>query len=150
MLRVEECSFEDVLPVWAEKLWPGRVSVIEPASAIDEQGLTSLDISRLEPVFFRVRNGTEIVGVQSAFQTSASKVRLRGLWVDPAMRSQGIATQLVARVEAFARQKGAGALWVMPRMSARGFYERCGFRVYKTVSQYEFGPHYLASKEIGL
>jgi ribosomal protein S18 acetylase RimI-like enzyme len=59
-----------------------------------------------------------------------SAVELRRIYVDARWHGQGVAPQLMARVEEIARASGAAALWLgvwehNPR--AIRFYQRCGF-----------------------
>jgi GNAT superfamily N-acetyltransferase len=147
--QVFTCTFEEILPIWRNQLWPGRQSAIEPVSIIDPEGRLTLKPGELEPVFFQVwdeRN--EIIGVNSGFRTSANLFRSRGIWVKPEYRRQGIGLILMHAVENHARSCGCKVLWSMPRESAFGFYRRLGFEVTGGTDTYEFGPHFLAQKKI--
>lgn len=51
------------------------------------------------------------------------------LFVDPDQGGRGVARALVATVEAEGRQRGLGRLFTEASVTARGFFERCGFRL---------------------
>lgn len=147
---IQQCSFEDVLPYWREKLWPGRVSAIEPASIIGPSGDLNLRMEILKPQFFCARSNEDgrIIGVNSGFLTSQELFRSRGLWVAEEHRKAGVGSALVQALEFPAHTLGARRLWTMPRLSAQGFYLRQDFRVEGQTDRYEFGPHLLMFKTI--
>jgi putative acetyltransferase len=55
--------------------------------------------------------------------------RLRSLFVDPALQQAGIGARLVAHLEAHARKVGVSELRLSSSLTARGFYERLGYRL---------------------
>ncbi len=60
-------------------------------------------------------------------------VEVRGVWLDPDLRKAGLGRQLIARLEAEARARGASsALPDTYEFQARGFYEGCGYAVFAT------------------
>jgi N-acetylglutamate synthase-like GNAT family acetyltransferase len=55
--------------------------------------------------------------------------RLRTLFVEPRLQGSGLGARLVAHLEAHARQAGVTALSLSSSLTARGFYERLGYRL---------------------
>ena len=147
--EVIQCDFSEVEFIWSTQLWPGRQSKIEPTSAIDHEGDINLNILESKPVFLKIEENKKIVGVLSGFQTSQRLYRSRGLWVEPAHRRRGLASKLIAEIERRAVLAKCDTLWTMPRASAQAFYLQQGFKIYKAIAKYEFGPHLLVQKPIG-
>lgn len=55
--------------------------------------------------------------------------RLRSLFVDPGLQQAGIGARLVTHLEAHARKVGVSELKLSSSLTARGFYERLGYRL---------------------
>lgn len=55
--------------------------------------------------------------------------RLRTLFVDPDLQHTGIGARLVDHLEAHARKAGVRELTLSSSLTARGFYERMGYRL---------------------
>lgn len=55
--------------------------------------------------------------------------RLRSLFVEPGLQQTGIGARLVAHLEAHARTAGVSELKLSSSLTARGFYERLGYRL---------------------
>lgn len=55
--------------------------------------------------------------------------RLRSLFVEPGMQQAGVGARLVDHLEAHARKVGARELKLSSSLTARGFYERLGYRL---------------------
>jgi putative acetyltransferase len=55
--------------------------------------------------------------------------RLRSLFVEPGLQQAGIGARLVAHLEAHARKVGVSELKLSSSLTARGFYERLGYRL---------------------
>jgi N-acetylglutamate synthase-like GNAT family acetyltransferase len=55
--------------------------------------------------------------------------RLRSLFVEPGLQQAGIGARLVAHLEAHARKAGVRELKLSSSLTARGFYERLGYRL---------------------
>ncbi|MBK8202198.1 MAG: GNAT family N-acetyltransferase [Bdellovibrionales bacterium] len=120
-ILIQEISFREILPIWEHCLWPSRKSRIEPTSIIDHIGELSLEMERLNPVFFwggfRGKNN-QLVAVLSAFPTSEDHFRCRGLWVHPEVRGTGVGRELILKAEQESLKLGRTILWTMPRMVA--------------------------------
>lgn len=150
-ILIQEISFREILPIWEHCLWPNRKSRIEPTSIIDHLGELSLEMRVLNPVFFWGGfwgKENQLVAALSAFPTSNSHFRCRGLWVHQDVRGKGIGRELILRAEHESLKLGRTILWTMPRMEALQFYLKCGFKAGRRLSQYEFGPHVLAEKNL--
>lgn len=59
------------------------------------------------------------------------------VYTKPAYRGQGIGTELMARVTAWARREGLDTLIVWPSEQSAGFYGRAGFSALNTVLELE-------------
>jgi len=148
---IEAIDFMTILPIWQQELWPGRESTIEPLSAIDVDSGYNMKLMEAEPFFWGAfSNSRQLIGVVSGFQTSDTHFRSRGLWVAKDQRNQGLGKQLIQTVEKQAVRRQCHILWTMPRQSSWEFYRRVGFQVLKEISQFEFGPHYIATKKLKL
>jgi putative acetyltransferase len=55
--------------------------------------------------------------------------KLRSLFVEPGLQGKGVGARLVAHLEAHARQAGVAELHLSSSITARGFYERLGYRL---------------------
>ena len=55
--------------------------------------------------------------------------RLRSLFVDPELQRAGIGARLVSHLETHARKVGVSELKLSSSLTARGFYERLGYRL---------------------
>jgi ribosomal protein S18 acetylase RimI-like enzyme len=129
---IEQCEFNDILPYWTNELWPDRKSVIEPFSCIDINGEIDIEIMKIaKPVFFKFMQDQETIGVVSAQNTDLNAIRLRGVWVNPAHRNQGVGLKLARAVTDYAVQKNVQSVWTMARVINLNFYEKCGFKATK-------------------
>jgi putative acetyltransferase len=55
--------------------------------------------------------------------------KLRSLFVERGVQGKGVGARLVAHLEAHARQAGVTELHLSSSLTARGFYERLGYRM---------------------
>ena len=72
----------------------------------------------------------KVVG-SAAVEPASGGAHIQSLYVDPALRRQGLARRLIDLVEEEAKKSGAGAidLWTDTRFTAaHAFYERLGYR----------------------
>jgi len=158
VLRNFECilsSFEEIYPVWDNKLWPGRISKIKPMSILYWEMPTKIikDSSIFEKypsTFWVVKDEEKIIGVNSGFRTDEKVYRSRGLWVDPAYRRQGISQILLWQAILQGKKEECHWIWSMPRKSALPAYQKIGFKkrgkwLYEGV---EFGPNCLSTRQI--
>lgn len=129
----KKISFEQILPIWSEKLWPGRASPIETHSAmtwpfeglVDEYDMNIFSYPATYVAAF-TDNGS-LVAVNSGHKTSDLHYRSRGLWVDPEYRRQHIAQTLFTLLENQAMCEHCDMMWSLPRKSALSAYQYFGF-----------------------
>lgn len=131
-LCVKEIEFDIIQPVWRERLWPGRVSVIETHSAMTwpfegDPAEYDMGIFEYPATFWAVYDADQIVGVNSGHRTSDTQYRSRGIWVDPDYRGQGIAGMLFQALEDQAVAENCLMIWSIPRKSALSAYTKFGF-----------------------
>lgn len=75
--------------------------------------------------------------------------RLRGMATAPEARGQRLGARLLAAVVDHVAGAGGGALWCNARMTAYGFYTRCGFSPYGEVFDIEgIGPHIVMWRDV--
>lgn len=141
-IKIVEISFAEVLSVWEGQLWPNRKSVIEPYSAININGVIDGNIVDLKPSanFLAIYCDNKIAAVTSYHMTSENQYRLRGTWVAEQHRGRGLGKILITKVinEKF---KKNDTIWTLSREMNRSFYEKAGFKFFKSVIGYEYGPH---------
>lgn len=123
-----EISFDNILPIWADKLWPGRLSPIETHSAMLHL-YTEYDMGNfLLPVWYHgYYVNTNLIGVNSGHLCVDGSVRSRGLWVCPKYRGNGYGKQLLKSTIDAARVHDAGSVWSYPRKSSWNTYMSVGF-----------------------
>lgn len=146
-LLVGPATWEEVFPVWRDKLWPGRKSKIEPTSAMQYLGGYDMHNQQFVPAFFSLRTNDCIVAVNSVVMCADGSARSRGLWVDPELRNKGYARIVLENSVMQARDWGATHIWTVPRKSALPAYQSVGF--IQTSDWFddgvEFGPNCYAS-----
>ena len=135
---IKKISFEEILPVWKEKLWPDRESAIEPMSAMtwpfegNHQPI-NMSIFEFEPLFWGVYFKDKLIGVNSGHRTSSTQYRSRGIWVDPEYRMHGVSQHLFLQLQDQAVLEGCEMIWSIPRKTALKAYTKFGFQ---TVGDY--------------
>ena len=144
--RVETCRFEDVLPLWRDQLWPGRKSPIEPTSAM--KWLSGFSATTEPASYWRITVSTSLPAALEHVTTVAVAsghfagiidgrvvglpqgirgYRVRGIWVHPDFRKQGMAHALMQTAMAQALKENCPAVWIYPRKSSFSLYESMGF-----------------------
>ena len=73
--------------------------------------------------------------------------KLRSLFVEPGLQGKGVGARLVAHLEAHARKAGVAELQLSSSITARGFYERLGYRLIR-FEEREDGSTFLMSKTL--
>lgn len=99
-----------------------------------ERGFTEADWRRRlgNGIVFMARRGGLPLAIAGGIPSdeAAGDVDLVSMWVDPAVRGQGVGEALVGAVARWAGERGAARLrlWVTEgNRPARALYERCGF-----------------------
>ena len=126
---IKEISWQEILPIWQNKLWPGRTSPVETNSAM--KLLTGHDMYNMSTTstFFGYIVDNQIVGVNSGHGCSDNTYRSRGLWVDPNYRNQGIGTKLLVATHEQGLAEGYSTTWSYPRLTSWTTYQRAGFEL---------------------
>lgn len=147
--QVSTDSFQTICDVWKSHLWPDRKSDIEPISWIDHNGEINMTMKIGAPTFWTMTDEkNKVIGVISGFRTSDIYYRSRGLWVDEQFRGHGLARILIQKVYEQALIEDCQSVWTMARHTAVNFYDKVGFKTYKSTDAYEFGPHYLMQSSV--
>lgn len=145
-LMLMASSFERVLPIWRDHLWPGRLSKIEATSCLSPDGSIDLSFKQSPVDFWELNTEANIVATLSGFSTGVSDYRIRGLWVHPKYRGRGLSQSLLVAARLRAIELGKSSMWSLPRESALGAYRKFGFLQAGpfTSEKFEFGPNCLA------
>lgn len=125
---IRPITFEDIGPVWADRLWPGRKQ-IEPASAMLFEGGHDMEHFELPVRYIGLFEDGKMVGVNSGHVCADNSFRSRGLWVDPTARGKGYGKQLLIHTLADGLELGCYFCWSLPRKTSWPTYESAGFRL---------------------
>lgn len=132
-MKAEKISFDQILSIWQDELWPDRQSPIETHSAMTwpfSWPDTEIDMSifEYEPVFWGVFMDNLLVGVNSGHRSSEVEYRSRGIWVDPRYRKTGVAQMLFTMTQHQAVIEKCEMIWSIPRKTALKAYTKFGFQ----------------------
>lgn len=125
-MQIIDSTFESILPIWQNQLWPGRFGI----ASFSWMKLGGGHYGFFEPQkkFWQIEWDDKVVGVLSAHALPENAfIRTRGLWVDEAYRRKKVASHLLLEATNWARAQGAEILWTYPRQEAWSVYEKCGF-----------------------
>lgn len=151
-MRIDPIAFEEILPFWRDRLWPGRKSAIQPTSAMLPEGGYDARLLREPAVFFAAVSDSEagrrVHGVNSGHRCGETHFRLRGTWVDPDHRGTGVGSALARKVFDEARRQGCRFAWTLARRSSSGFYLKQGFEIVRETDEFEFGPHFYMQRAL--
>jgi len=155
-VTIQPSSFQEVKPIWAEHLWPQRKTPIEATSPIQLGGDIDTTLLEKEAVFLKAllistkpNKSNPIIGVLSGFFTTSEHFRIRGLYVFPDYRRQGVGEALFWQIQKHAAKQDSKKLWSLVRQTAWPFYQSCGFeKISDWTNNYEFGPNCFAVKPI--
>ncbi len=128
-VMIKIISFDEILPIWKNHLWPDRQSNIDPNSAMCFLGEYDLVNTTTTPTFFSYVVHGEIAGVNSGHMCKDNHYRSRGLYVFPNFRGKGIGTILLRATIAQAMVEGAVLCWSYPRKSSWKSYFAAGFEL---------------------
>ena len=125
-------TFEEILPIWQNELWPDRKSAIETHSAMTwpydgYPNEIDMNIFNYEPSFWGLHKEGKLIGVNSGHKTSDLHYRSRGIWVHPDYRRQRVAQTLFNLLELQAQSEGCEMIWSIPRKTALSSYTMFGF-----------------------
>jgi predicted GNAT family N-acyltransferase len=94
--------------------------------------------------------GDAILGTVILKPVSASLVKLRQMAVAPQTRGQGLGRDLMLFAEKIARQRGYREIEMHARVSAKGFYEKLGYRAVGDEFVEVTVPHVAMTKPLSL
>jgi predicted GNAT family N-acyltransferase len=134
-------TFNEILPIWSQYLWPGRLSPIEPVSCINSNSEIDVNIMSYSPVFAKIAKGSQILAVSSIHQTGFAEFRLRGNWVSEQHRGQGYGKNIITQLMEVIPFKSGDFVWTMARLHNKDFYKKIGFSEDYLTEKFEFGPH---------
>jgi GNAT superfamily N-acetyltransferase len=151
-ITIKEITWDQILPIWTEFLWPGRVSVIEQTSAMVYMGGIDMDIMKETPHFIGVFSGHRLIGVNSGHMTSDKMFRSRGLYVNKQFRRCGVATMLLNKTFDIALELECSHVWTLPRYTSLSTYERVGFIKCSEwlTEEFDFGPNCYAIADLNI
>lgn len=142
-------TFEEIFLIWSEYLWPGRVSRIEPVSAMLYLQGHDLKNYNYEPTFFGYYVGTELAGVNSGHMCCDLSYRSRGLFVFPEYRKKGIATSLLLETIQQGSKEYAKFVWSLPKKDSWSAYSNAGFILSSDWINTETGTNAFCKKDLG-
>lgn len=145
---IVEITFEEIYHIWAQKLWPNRLSTIEPNSAMKYLGDYDLGNMSFQPTFFACYLDNKIVGVNSGHLCIDNGYRSRGLYVDPLYRNQGLGTMLLLHAVELAIKHDADYIWSYPRFSSWQTYQKAGFILSSEWEDSEIGKNAYCIKSL--
>jgi GNAT superfamily N-acetyltransferase len=145
---IKSITFEDILLIWSTDLWPGRVSIIEPLSAIDIDSNIDIRVFKFKSSahYFGAFENDQITGVISGHLTNENECRLRGLFVSEKYRGKGISKLLIQAQIDQSKSLNCRKVWALIRTKNIGLFKKFGFEKRLETEKYEFGPHYIIEK----
>lgn len=145
-MNIQACTFEDILPIWRDHLWPGRETAIRPQSSMLLDGSHDKSLYERHVHFYKMEINKKIVAVNSVFETRSGEMRSRGLFVFPEARGQGMGRLLLEEAIRYTQANDGKILWSIPRVSAMKAYEAVGFEILRSAEEkdMEFGPNVYA------
>ena len=126
---IQKITFDIILPIWRNHLWPNRISAIEPTSAMKFLGGYDIESMRNTPHFFAWIQDKKILGVNSGHLCYDNSFRSRGLYVFPEHRGKGIAQELLKATITEGKSQSADFIWSYPKQSSWKSYESVGFQL---------------------
>lgn len=126
---IEKISWDQILNIWSNRLWPNRISKIEPNSAMVYMGGYDMFNMNTTPTFFGLFVNNELVGVNSGHMCNDKQYRSRGLFVDPKHRGNKYGSMLLSATIEQGRLEGADMVWSLPRKTSILAYQHAGFEL---------------------
>lgn len=128
-MKIESITFEQILPIWQEFLWPNRDSAIEHFSCLEfgkHPYEYNTDFKYSSFIGLGIFDQGELIAVNSAHQTNDS-LRSRGLYVTPNYRGCGLGKLLLEQTIQIGKDKNLEFTWSMPRKTSIKAYQAAGF-----------------------
>lgn len=123
----KEISYSECLP-FLKKLWPDKELITSIDNTMGMIKYHGKDITKIKPKFFGVFNSKNIlIGFTSAYMSSPTELRIRGVYVEPDYRRDGIAKEII--LSAIDQFPDAEICYIFPRLGNENFWldERLGF-----------------------
>lgn len=99
---------------------------------------TGIDDGRYLAIYIRDENGAILAGLYG--HTWGGCCEIKQVWVNDALRGQGLGTALMQTAEAEARQRGCSQILLMTHsFQAPDFYRKLGFQLLATMDEYPRG-----------
>lgn len=128
---IKEITWQEIEPIWRKKLWPKRVTAIEPISAMCFTGGHDMNNMLVRPHFLGFFVDGKLVGVNSGHSCPASNsYRSRGLWVEKKYRGRGFGQQLLMATIEQGFKENREMVWSYPRFTSWVTYQAAGFQLY--------------------
>jgi hypothetical protein len=142
-LTVKEIDFSTIEQIWQHHLWSGRVSKIEPYSAMMfMHDRYEISFATRPSIFFGGYIDNKLVAVNSIHLAEAYLARSRGLWVSAEYRGNSFGTVMLKISNSKAKDLGADAIWSFSRQTSIRSYVNAGyFQVSSWMKHGEFGPN---------
>ena len=148
-MKIKQVSFDEIYPVWRDKLWKGRVSKIEESNPIDYLGNYNSELLKNKAICLAGFIDEEIVGVNTLLPTSKTHCRSRGFYVDTEQRFKGYGRKLMDETLSHAKKLKFEYIWSLSRKSSLQFYLKFGFKQTSNfIEEYEFGPNCFILKKL--
>jgi GNAT superfamily N-acetyltransferase len=128
-VMIKTISFNEILPIWENYLWPNRQSNIDPNSAMCFLGEYDLVNMTTPPTFFAYVIDGEIAGVNSGHMCKEQQYRSRGLYVFEKFRGRGMGTLLLTATIEQAKAENAVLCWSYPKKTSWKSYLAAGFEL---------------------
>ena len=126
---ITEITFDDIFPIWRDRLWPGRVSAIQSNSSMKFLGGYDLHNKTYPATFFGYVVDGKIVAVNSGHKCHDNSYRSRGLLVFHEYRGQGIGQSILLATIEQARKENCDFVWSYPKKSSWRTYAAAGFEL---------------------
>jgi predicted GNAT family N-acyltransferase len=111
-------------------------------------GEEELEDDELRTHFCAVEDG-EVQGCVSLKPLPDGSLQLKQMAVRQERRLEGIGAALVARAEAWARDRGMATMMMHARIGAEGFYARLGYEAEGPIFEENTIPHVKMTKRLG-
>lgn len=128
-MQLEKISFDQILPIWRDHLWPNRISEITSNSAMCFLEGYDLFNMQTEPTFLAYMIDGEIAGVNSGHMCNGKHYRSRGLYVFDKYRGNGLGTILLKATIEQAIVENASMCWSYPKDTSWKSYASAGYRL---------------------
>jgi hypothetical protein len=126
---IKYISYNQIYEIWQTKLWPNRLSKIEPNSSMCFLAGVDINNMYLPSTFIGLFVDEKLVGVNSGHLCSDKSYRSRGLYVDIDYRGFGYGVELLTATVNIAIKNKAKFIWSLPRQTSWKTYKSAGFKL---------------------